>query len=52
LDQLNEEQWRMAQSCMAVETGSGAVEWTKLKSASPFVELGMKYSKPSENNAR
>jgi hypothetical protein len=46
LGQLNEEQKRIAQSCMALETGSAAVEWTKLKSASPFVELGMKYSKP------
>ena len=50
--QLNDEQTRIVQSCMTLETGSAAVEWTKLKSASPFVELGMKYSKPFGDEAR
>ena len=52
MDQLSEEQRRIAQSCMGLETGSAEVEWTKLKSASPFVELGMQYSKPFGNETR
>jgi hypothetical protein len=52
LDELNEEQMRIAQRCMALETGSAAVEWTKLASPSPFVELAMKYTKPVANETR
>jgi hypothetical protein len=52
IGQLGEEQRRIAQSCMGLETGSATVEWVKLKSASPFVELGMKYSKPFGDEAR
>ncbi|GMI25387.1 hypothetical protein TeGR_g1751, partial [Tetraparma gracilis] len=51
IGQLGEEQRRIAQSCMGLETGSATVEWVKLKSASPFVELGMKYSKPFGDEA-
>jgi hypothetical protein len=49
---LNEEQARVVQRCLALETGSAAVEWTKLKSISPFVELAMKYTKPVSNEPR
>jgi hypothetical protein len=52
LRHLNEEQTRIARSCMALETGSASVEWTKLTSASSFVELAMKYTKPVSNEPR
>jgi hypothetical protein len=52
LQHLNDEQTRVTQSCMALETGSASVEWTKLTSASPFVELAMKCTKPVENEPR
>jgi hypothetical protein len=52
VDQLNEEQMRIAQSCMALEAGSAAVNWTKLAPPSPFVELAMKYTKPVANEKR
>jgi hypothetical protein len=52
MGQLNDEQTRIVQSCMTLETGSAAVEWTKLGSPSPFVELAMKYTKPVANETR
>ncbi|GMI25032.1 hypothetical protein TeGR_g8761 [Tetraparma gracilis] len=49
LDQLNGEQMRIAQKCLAMETGSAGVEWTPLKSTSPFVAFSMQYTKPERN---
>jgi hypothetical protein len=49
---LDEEQTRVAKSCMALETASAALEWTSLKSSSPFVALSMRYTKPVGNEPR
>ncbi|GMI19234.1 hypothetical protein TeGR_g13668, partial [Tetraparma gracilis] len=46
LQQLDDEQARIAKSGLGLETGSAAVEWTKLASTSPFVELAMQHTKP------
>jgi hypothetical protein len=50
--QLNEAQTRIVQNCTALETGTAAVEWTKLKSPSPFVSISMQYMKPVWSEAR
>jgi hypothetical protein len=52
VQQLEDEQAGVVLRCLALETGSAAVEWTKLKSASPFVSMSMKYSKPIGDDAR
>jgi hypothetical protein len=49
---LDEEQTRIAKSCLSLETASATIEWTPLKSTSPFVSLAMKYSKPVGSEAR
>jgi hypothetical protein len=52
LQHLNNEQTRIARSCMALETGSASMKWTKLASPSPFVENAMTYTKPVGSEAR
>jgi hypothetical protein len=52
MGQLNEEQTRIVQNCTALETGTAVVEWTKLKSPSPFVAISMNYTKPVRSEAR
>jgi hypothetical protein len=52
LQHLNDEQTRIARSCMALETGSASMKWTKLASPSPFVENAMTYTKPVGSEAR
>jgi hypothetical protein len=53
---LNEEQSRIARSCLGLEAGAttvtGVVEWVKLKSSSPFVSMSMKYTTPKGNEPR
>ena len=44
LKNLNDDQTRVVQRCLALETGSASVEWTPLKSTSPFVSMSMKYT--------
>jgi hypothetical protein len=46
MDTLIEEQTRAVQRCLTLEAASAAVEWTSLKSTSPFVSLSMRYTKP------
>jgi hypothetical protein len=52
MDVLDEEQMRVVQRCLALETGSTSVEWTPLKSISPFVSMSMKYTKPVGSEPR
>jgi hypothetical protein len=52
LQHLNDEQTRIARSCMALEAGSAAADWTSLEAPSPFVELAMIYTKPVGSDAR
>jgi hypothetical protein len=52
LNQLSEEQTRAAKSCLGLETASATLEWTSLKSSSPFVALSMQYTKPVGNEPR
>jgi hypothetical protein len=52
MDDLNEEQTRVVQRCLALETGSASVEWTPLQSTSPFVSMSMKYTKPVGSEPR
>jgi hypothetical protein len=52
LQHLDDEQSRIAQSCLTLESGSATVEWTPLKSSSPFVSLSMKYTKPVGSEPR
>jgi hypothetical protein len=52
LQHLNDEQARIAQSCMLLETRSAAVQWMKLKSPSPFVSLSMKHTNPVRDEPR
>jgi hypothetical protein len=52
LKHLSEEQMRVAQNCLALETASATAEWKKLTSPSPFVEFAMKYSKPIGGESR
>jgi hypothetical protein len=52
MDILNDEQTRVVQSCLALERGSASVEWTPLKSTSPFVSMSMKYTKPVRSEPR
>jgi hypothetical protein len=49
---LNDEQTRIAQSCLGLETTSATVEWTQLKSSSPFVSLSMRYTEPVGSEPR
>jgi hypothetical protein len=52
MDALNEEQLRIVQRLSALGTGSVAVEWSPLKSTTPFVLLSMKHTKPERNQRR
>jgi hypothetical protein len=52
LKHLNDEQTRIAKSCVGLETASVALEWTSLKSTSPFVALSMNFTKSARNEPR
>jgi hypothetical protein len=49
---LDEEQTRVVQSCLTLETGSASVEWKPLKTTLPFVSLSMKYAETEGNRRR
>jgi hypothetical protein len=54
MNTLNEEQTRVAKSCLGLETASAnsMIGWTPLKSSSPFVSISMQYAKPVGSESR
>jgi hypothetical protein len=52
LIELEGEQVRVVNRCLALEVGSGAIKWQALKSTSPLVSLSMMYTEPEGNQPR
>jgi hypothetical protein len=52
MDSLDDEQTRVAQSCLALETESAEVNWAALKGDSPFVSTWANYKPPKTRGER